>query len=240
MEAWMSGVEFGRCAGALAVVWVCGSAGGQSLVDRRPTAPEANENGVVVARSTDGTMGLLEASVTAIEPPEPRTFEEQDLVTIIISERSEIEREQTLETEKSYSAGGEFAALPDPLRLLELRYDNFERLPQEFDATAEFSHDGEGTYERDDSVTARVTGRVVEVKPNGTLLIESKTSVLTDGEEQVIVLSGLCRQEDITIANTVQSNQMANLVVKFDHSGDIKRSADKGWIPRVIETLFNF
>lgn len=213
---------------------------GQSLLDRRPTPPEPNDNGVMVARSTDGTMSLVDASITAIEPPEPRTFEAQDLVTIIISERSAIEREQTVETEKSYSAGAEFAAIPDPLQLLELRYDNYERLPQELEAEAGFAHEGEGTYERDDSVTARVTGRVVEVKPNGTMLIESKTTVRTDGEEQVIVLSGLCRQEDVTIANTIQSNQMANLVVKFEHSGDIKESAKKGWIPRVLETVFNF
>lgn len=219
---------------------VSGCVYAQSLLDRRPEAPEANSNGVVVARATDGAMSLLEASVTAIEPPEPRTFQEQDLVTIIISERSAIAREQTLETEKSYEVDGEFTAIPDPLQLLELRYQNFRRLPQEFGAEADFSHEGEGTYERDDSVTSRVTGRVIEVKPNGTLLIESKTSVITDGEEQVIVLSGLCRQEDITIANTVQSNQMANLVVKFEHSGDVRESAKKGWIPRVIETVFNF
>ncbi len=224
----------------LAVVALCGVAAGQSLLDRRPAAPTEERNGVVVPTATDGTMSLSEASVTAIEPPEPRTFEEQDLVTIIISESSQIEREQTLETDRSYGASAGFEALPDPLKLLQLRYEDFDRLPVEVAAQAGFQHDGEGTYERDDSVTARVTGRIVEVKPNGTILIESKTMVQTDGEEQVIVLSGLARQEDVTISNTIQSNQMANLVVRFEHSGDIKNSSRKGWVPRVIETLFNF
>ncbi len=212
----------------------------QDLYDRRPEAPETNELGFVRPDATDGTMSLLDASLTAVEPPEPRVFETHDLVTIIISERTSIEREQSLETSKDYSNTAEFESLPDPLELLQLRYQNFTRLPQSVSVSGGSEHSGEGSYERDDSVTARVTGRIVEVKPNGTLLIESKTTVITDGEEQCIVLSGLCRQEDVTVANTIQSNQMANLVVEFENTGEIRKSADKGWIPKVLEAIFSF
>lgn len=216
------------------------AANAQALFDRRPDAPTANELGMIVPEATDGTMSVLDASLTAIEPPEPRTFEAHDLVTIIISERTSIDSEGSVETSTDYSTQATFTAVPDPLKLLQGRYELFDRLPQELQVTAGSEHDGEGAYERDDTITARVTGRVVEVKPNGTLLIESKTSVRTDGEERVIVLSGLCRQEDVTIANTIQSNQMANLVVQFEHRGEIRKSTEKGWIPKVLEAVFSF
>jgi flagellar L-ring protein precursor FlgH len=217
-----------------------GPAFAQSLYDRRPEAPSVNDYGMIVPESTDGTMSVLEASLTAVEPPKPREFEAHDLITIIISERTSIDSEGSVDTSTDYSANATFTAVPDPLKLLQGRYEVFDRLPQELDVAAGHEHSGEGAYERDDTITARVTGRIVEVKPNGTLLIESKTTVKTDGEERVIVLSGLCRQEDVTIANTIQSNQMANLVVQFEHRGEIRKSTEKGWIPKVLEAVFSF
>jgi flagellar L-ring protein precursor FlgH len=215
-------------------------AGAQSLLDRPSTAPERDENGVVTPIASDGRPSLRDVSLIAYDPPEPRSFIENDLVTIIISERSSIAREQTVETEKNFGVDGTITALPDLLKLLELRYENYDRLPQTVDASIGTEFDGEGTYERDDTITARVTGRVVEVKPNGLLLIESKTQIITDDEEQVIVLSGLADPSDITDAGTIQSNQMADLIAKFEHEGETRRSTKKGLIPRVIETLFAF
>lgn len=212
----------------------------QDLLDRPTTPPAPDERGIVTPTSTDGTRSLGDVSLIAFEPPEPRTFVENDLVTIIISERSTIEREQTVESEKEYGISGNIAALPDLLKLLELRYENYDRLPQNINASIGTNFTGEGAYERDDNVTARVTGRVIEVKPNGTLLIESKTQIITDDEVQVIVLSGLADPADITDAGTIQSNQMAELIAKFEHEGETRRATKKGIVPRLLETLFAF
>lgn len=212
----------------------------QSLLDRPSTPPVPDERGFVTPVSTDGTPSLGDVSMIAFTPPEPRQFQKNDLITIIISERSTIDREQTVETEKEFGISGEVSAFPDLLKLLELRYENYDRLPQAVEAAAGTEFTGEGSYERDDTITARVTGRVIEVKPNGLLLIESKTQIITDDEEQVIVLSGLADPDDVTDAGTIQSNQMADLIAKFEHQGETRRSTKKGLIPRMIETLFAF
>jgi flagellar L-ring protein precursor FlgH len=81
---------------------------------------------------------------------------------------------------------------------------------------------------------------VIEVKPNGTLVLESKTVVRSDNEEQVITLSGICRPDDISQTNTVQSSQMFGLDLNIQNAGDIKNTANKGVIPRVLDALFNF
>jgi len=201
---------------------------------------QRNADGIVVHRSMEGGLTLATASFYLVEPPEPRTFRENDLITVIVSERAEVRNENTLETDKSYDFAGGVNAMPDLLKLLELRWQEYEGLPISADMNFGRSYSGEGEQDIRRQTTARVTARVVEVKPNGTLLLESKTSIRTDGEEQVIVLSGLARQEDVTIANTIQSNQMANLAVNIQHHGELKRSSEKGLIPRAFDTLFNF
>ena len=101
-------------------------------------------------------------------------------------------------------------------------------------------YEADASYERDDAVTARVTARVVEVKPNGTLLLEARTVIATDSEEQTIVLGGICRVEDVTVSNTVMSNQMFDLRLDIQNTGDVRKDGEKGVIPKVLDAIFNF
>ncbi len=100
--------------------------------------------------------------------------------------------------------------------------------------------EGEGEYERKERVTARITARVLEVKPNGTLLIEARTSIQTDSEKQTILLAGMCRSEDVSARNTVSSSQLFDLTLNIQHEGQVKKAAEKGLIPRALEAIFNF
>ena len=52
---------------------------------------------------------------------------------------------------------------------------------------------------------------MVDVKPNGTLILEATEDIKTDEEEQKLTLIGTCRVEDITADNTILSNQLFNL-----------------------------
>lgn len=212
----------------------------QSTMDRDAGEVHRNANDIIVHRPMEGGLTLATASLILVEPPEPRTFQENDLITVIVSERAEIKNENTMETDKSYDFSGGVTSMPDLMKLLELRWAEYEGLPITADMNFQRSYSGEGEQDISRETTARVTARIVEVKPNGTFLLESKTSIRTDGEEQVIVISGLARQEDVTIANTIQSNQMANLQVNIQHHGELKRSSEKGLIPRAFDMLFNF
>ena len=99
---------------------------------------------------------------------------------------------------------------------------------------------GDGQFERKDNLTARVTAEVIDVKPNGTLVLEARKSRQQDEETYTLVLSGVCRSEDITKQNTVQSSQLANLDVKIESDGQVTKTGTKGLIPRIFETIFNF
>lgn len=214
----------------------------QEVPGSAPVAASPTPVVAVTPRRRAAPLVLSEVSLYAIEAPPLREFAENDLVTIIISERSKTERNQKLDAKKEYDLEAKITAWIRLMELLELRAVPDGKSESELPSVgAELSTDfkGDGKYGREDKLTDRIQARVVEVKPNGTLLIEARRSIQTDEEVQEVVLSGLCRQEDVTDANTVQSNQLYDLRLNVQNAGEVKKAGEKGLIPRVLDGLFN-
>jgi len=212
-------------------------------LDPAGKAPMAHDAAPMLVARAPRTPALADISLFAIAAPEDREFVENDLVTIIISERSKTERNQKLDAKKDYNIDAKVSAWVDLMQLLETRVvpdgKTGSKLPG---VGVDFQSDfkGDGKYTREDKLTDRIQAKVVEVKPNGTLLIEARRSVVTDLEVQEVVLSGMCRSEDVTEANSIQSNQLYDLMLNVQNKGDVKKANEKGLIPRVLDSLFNF
>jgi flagellar L-ring protein precursor FlgH len=99
---------------------------------------------------------------------------------------------------------------------------------------------GDAEYKREDEFTTRLTAEVIEVLPNGNLILESRTYIQTDEEEAAIKVTGICRPEDVSAANTVFSHQMHDLKIQKMHKGELKRTNEKGIIAKILDTLFAF
>lgn len=184
---------------------------------------------------------LRGASLMYIEPPMPPEFEIHDLVTIIVEETTRSEASQTLETEKTYDIGAAMNAFPSMRHLMELQVQNGDsQRTAELDVNFDANYKGDGDYERTDRFVARITATVIDVKPNGTVVLEARKRIDKDGEIQTIVLSGTCRRDDVTIQNTILSSQLAGLTVSMSTEGEVTKAGRKGIIPRALEGLFNF
>ena len=225
------------------VAGACGLAMGQVLIELPQPAAAGPTRPGELPIATDGAPSLSEVSLFAVRPPEPRAFAENDLITIIISEKSKTDRTHDFKTDKKSTLGGEVGSSIDLGMLLQARLQQ-GRGPDDdlpvWEAALKQDFDAKSKFKRDDTVTARVTARVLEVKPNGTLLVEARTTVTTDYEEEVITLSGICRGEDITDANTVQSNQMFDLRLDIQHLGEVRKGSEKGVVTRVMDLIFNY
>lgn len=190
----------------------------------------------------DPNAPLRAMSMLYLEVPEPKLYAVHDVVTILIDETSIAESKQTLETQTDYEIGAAVEAFPDLVKLLELRLEPGDRSNlAELGLEAEREFDGEGTAKRSDRFVARISATVIDVKPNGTLVLEARKTVASqNGESKTIVLSGVCRQEDITRSNTITSSQLADLTIIQTTEGEVAKAAKKGLIPRVLEAIFNF
>lgn len=236
MKAATMAVLAGMTAGSMA-----GTAMGQSLLRPRDTPPPP----MVV--NADGTPALppnedlAAMSMMYIEPPKPRRFEINQQVMILVDENSQSQSKESLETNKNATMDASIKKAPSLVALLDGHLQEATGSPLTSLSTSDQQkYKGDGTYQRNDRFTARITATVIDVKPNGLMVLEARKSITTNGETQTIVLSGTCRREDVTNANTVLSSQLADLTIVQKTEGDLKDNASKGWITRVLEAVFSF
>lgn len=185
---------------------------------------------------------IKSVSLCAVKLPEPRVFQVHDLVSIIVRESSENSSEATLETEKGASVNASVEAFIELSKLLEMRVQPTPLAAgaPTVDVSLDNEFEGEGTAERKDSMVLRIQAEVIDIKPNGNLVLEARKYIRTDKESVSVVLSGVCRAFDVNASNEVLSTQMHDLRVVKEHAGELRKATKKGLITQFLEAIFNF
>ncbi len=99
---------------------------------------------------------------------------------------------------------------------------------------------GEGSVANSDDISATFTVRVIDVLPNGNLIIEGMRRTAYVGEIQDIIMRGTVRKIDITGQNKVNSNQVADLSLRYINTGEITDGQRKGWFKRFWDSVSPF
>jgi flagellar L-ring protein precursor FlgH len=215
---------------------------GQRAVGEHAEPLVLRPEGVPVQPMLAGPPALEAVSLLVVIPPRPHVHRKHDKVEIIVNESSLSRFDGKLDTKKQYNLAAElrqFPSLTALLAQLELRNGIGGTTPRVgIGSTGDFK--STGAYERQDRLNARLSALVIDVKPNGMLVLEARESIQSDNEIKTMVISGLCDPKDITRSNTVQSSQLANLVIRIRHEGQVNDATTKGVIPRVLEKIFAF
>jgi flagellar L-ring protein precursor FlgH len=95
-----------------------------------------------------------------------------------------------------------------------------------------------GSTSRTDSLTASIAVAVVQVLPNGNLVIQGKRRVGMNAETQEITLTGVVRPQDIAYDNTVPSPLVADAQIKYGGRGPVGDKQHDGIISRLFKFLF--
>lgn len=100
--------------------------------------------------------------------------------------------------------------------------------------------DGKGLNTSANDFTSTLTVTVIEVLPNGNLLVSGEKQIgLKEGEE-FIRFSGVVSPVTITPANTVQSTQVADARIEYKANGFIDSAQVMGWLGRFFLTFLPF
>ena len=102
------------------------------------------------------------------------------------------------------------------------------------------SFNGTGSTSRGDSMTAYITAKVIDVKPNGSLYIMGTREIRVNSETQIIALSGLIRPTDISPDNTMLSSNIADLKIDYLGTGAISDKQRPGWLSRAADFVWPF
>ena len=104
--------------------------------------------------------------------------------------------------------------------------------------SSETKFTGTGGTSRETELSATITARVVEVLPNGDLVVEGVREVDVNGDRSLIVLSGVVRAMDIMPGNVVPSPRIGQLRIQSLSQGLIKDSLTPGYLIRLLNKVF--
>ena len=186
------------------------------------------------------TRAIERTSLIAVPTVPPRKFRVHDLITIIVRQQKRYEADAQYDAEKKWKLEG---GLREWFRFYprgRLGSDQLSNGDPTFKFDFHHRYETDGQNDRQDKFETRVTATVIDVKPNGSLVLEAKSYEQHDDEEIEITLTGLCRGEDVTPANSVLSTQLADLVLIEKNVGALRDATSRGWAARILDLVKPF
>jgi flagellar L-ring protein precursor FlgH len=182
-------------------------------------------------------------ALSLIEVPEaaPHVLKKHDLVNIIVQEAS-----------KSESAGG---AVYQRQVDFDAKVDAFVKLnlaklsvlggaegakPPEVKLEGQRDLTATGDYNRSDTVSLRLEAEVIDVKPNGTLVVQARRHIKTDEEDVSVSLTGICRVTDVDATNSVLSTDLHDLDLHKETRGAVRDTTNRSLIHRLLDFVNPF
>ena len=97
---------------------------------------------------------------------------------------------------------------------------------------------GSTQMQRNMSITDTVVAQVVQVLPNGNLLVQGKKSLVNQNERVDLIVSGVVDPKWINQSGEINSSHVANLQFAMNGVGTVSRGQNEGIINRAIRTVF--
>ncbi len=161
-----------------------------------------------------------------------------DILTILVEENSSSTKDNTTSTAKKSGLDASIASFlyaPAASGLL----SKGGKMPAiKMDSSSSF--DGGGKVANSEKITGRIAVTVVDVLPNGNLIVEGTRRTKFANESLDAVLRGTVRGEDVTAANTVFSYNIADANIRYISKGTVSDSQKKGWFNRAWDKVTPF
>jgi flagellar L-ring protein FlgH len=169
----------------------------------------------------------------------PKAHRVGDIVTIKIVENSRATNNATTKTDRKTDTS--------------IGLTNFFGLENKYPAGSSFFNpfagvtstygnkfDGSGSTARSGALTAYISARIIQIQPNGNLVIEGNREVRVNNDNQIITLTGEVRPRDISPDNIVQSTYVANARISYSGSGVLNDQQRPGWLARILDNIWPF
>ncbi|MBX3681716.1 MAG: flagellar basal body L-ring protein FlgH [Thauera sp.] len=155
-----------------------------------------------------------------------------DTITINLVERNTAQKSANANATRN----GNMSAGIGPINRLPL--SGLNGLELEADAESDFN--GKGAAAANTVFNGTITVTVIDVYPNGNLLVSGEKMVAINQGNEFIRFSGVINPNTVTTANTVQSTQVADARIEYRGSGFIDESNTMGWLQRFFVAIMPF
>jgi flagellar L-ring protein precursor FlgH len=206
------------------VVAMVGVAGAQSSVRKKLIPSNTN----VAANSLSAYLERVKADTQSIQPTagaiwtdsgrltrlnsDVRAMRPHDLIAVVVSESLTASTDGTVKNQRATAANSAITGLIGAVK-------TSSALTNLLAQTSSNSLNAAGSSATNSSLTTTFGGQVIEVLPNGMLVIEAARQVEFSQQTQTIVLRGLVRPEDISQQNEVLSTAISSLELEVKGKG---------------------
>ena len=148
-----------------------------------------------------------------------------DIVTVLISEKTDAKDEAKMDLQKSSNS-----TVADGTGILKfIRGLTF---------SSSNTSAGDGSIERKHHATGKISCLVTEVLPNGNLVIEGTRDVSTSEEVLQFQLIGVIRPQDVNNDNQIKSELIANAELAVKGRGVVSRTQKPGLVTQILQAVF--
>jgi flagellar L-ring protein precursor FlgH len=177
---------------------------------------------------------LAEASWIYQPPAEPRELKLHDLIVVMVDEKTQVISEGEMDRRKK--ADGTFT-LADWIVLdgLSVSPDPQSDGEPAISGKMQSKYRAESELETRDSMKFRISCRVVDVRPNGNLLLEGRRAIRNNNDTWEMWLMGAVRPEDVLPNNSVLSENVADLRIIKRESGHVRDGYRRGFLMRFLD-----
>ena len=158
-----------------------------------------------------------------------------DLVTIILAETTQASRTAGLSAERK--ASNDVLNTTDMAGKV-LAHGGFIGALKKDGGT--IGTESSGSASQAASLQGSITATIIEVLPNGNLVVTGEKQLALSEGSEFIQVTGIVRAQDIQPDNTVTSRRIANAQISYRGTGELARAAKPGWATSLLYNLWPF
>ena len=185
--------------------------------------------GAVIAPREIRNPVLLATSLTAVPSPERQLIRIGDFVSVVVRHRLNYQSTGRNQQNSKWDVKSKLSAW---FRISDnkLIQQDFEGGTPEVNFKNENKLQNNANFDRKDAFETRVMAKIIDVKPNGNLIIMARQSVKIDSEDQYVELTGECNKSDIGPNKSITSDKIFDLNVRTSNDGEVRHSMKAGWL----------
>jgi len=173
-----------------------------------------------------------------IDRPRPKKLGVHDIITVIVDEKSESTQNTRFNRQRNIIFNGILREF--------LRIDSKGNLntaaPEAPGIQAQLQSQmqsyGQGLSQ--EGLKYRIAATVVDVLPNGTLILEARKTIVTNDALWEYSLTGRIRTQDVAGNNTVLTENIADLSITKRENGKIPDSSKRGYLTKLYDFFLPF
>ena len=161
-------------------------------------------------------------------------------VSINIDDQAQINNQTTRTRANSENAGMPEVFGYDLNKILPDQRRGRRAAPDLINLSSDTSNKGTGQINRKETITLQVAALITDVLPNGNLVLQGRQEVRVNFEVRELQLAGVIRPEDISSANSISYEKIAEARISYGGRGQISDVQQPRYGQQIFDIIMPF